>query len=248
MEVPKFSRWLLISDVDDTLLGDAGGIDAFSRQCSQVLLVLNSSRPLASVRRSFEELPNPPRVDGRITAMGTEIEIRGSDCAAWQDHFADWDRGPVDRLMKRAGMRPHAAEMQTRFKASYEVPRAAWAELRSSVLTEAPRSTVITSGKSDFDVIPAGAGKDRAALWVAEHFGIPPARWGVAGDSSNDLAVFLAAPRAIAVGNSRQELLLNADPYRTYHATRSHAWGLIEGLRRWGALAPDPSENHGNEN
>lgn len=248
MEERTISPWLLISDVDDTLLGDAGGLDAFSRECSRILLVLNSSRPAASLGRTFDALADRLRLDGRITAMGTEIEIGGRIRGEWQEQFGDWDRRPVDRLMEQAGMTPHAGEMQTRFKASFAVPRGRWGEIREAVLAVLPESKVITSGESDFDVIPIEAGKDKAALWVAEQLGVPASRWGVAGDSANDLAVFQIAPRAIAVGNSRQELLRNADPHRTYHATRSHAWGLIEGLRRWGALAPDPRTNHGNEN
>ena len=248
MEERRISPWLLISDVDDTLLGDARGLDAFSRECSKILLVLNSSRPAPSVGRTFDQVSSRLRVDGRISAMGTEIEIGGTIHSEWQEQFSGWDRGLVDRLKEHAGMRPHADEMQTRFKASFAVPRSRWVEMRSAILAVLPESKVITSGESDFDVIPGEAGKDRAALWVAKQLGIHSSRWGVAGDSANDLAVFEIAPRAIAVGNSRQELLRNADPYRTYHATRSHAWGLIEGLRRWGALAPDHQTNHGNEN
>ncbi|MCW1913654.1 HAD family hydrolase [Luteolibacter sp. GHJ8] len=248
MEVRRSFPWLLISDVDDTLLGDAGGLDAFSRECIGVLLVLNSSRPAASVEKTFADISSGPELAGRITGMGTEVEIGGRKRSDWQEMFEGWERAPVDRLMKRMGFPAHAAEMQTAFKASFAVPRSRWTEVRKAVLAGSPGSKVICSGEGDFDVIPAAAGKDRAALWVAGELGIPASRWGVAGDSANDLAVFHAAPRAIAVGNARQELLRNADPAKTYHATRSHAWGLIEGLRRWGALAPDLTENHGNEN
>ena len=73
-------------------------------------------------------------------------------------------------------------------------------------------------------------------MWVAARLGIPPERLIVAGDSGNDLAMFHAAGKAIAVGNARDELLERADPLRTFIARGPRAWGLIEGLRHWGAI------------
>ena len=234
MQKQASPAWLLVSDIDDTLAGDDEGIAAFSRH--QVRLVLNSSRPLGSVRETMAGFPAELRIDGVITALGTEILLDGALQTDWTDRFAGWDRGPVDDLMARAGMQPHPAEMQTPFKASFSVPCERWDEFHTAVRAAAPASRIIASGDSDFDVIPALGGKDHATLWVAGRLGIDPARLIVAGDSGNDLAMFLAAGKAIAVGNARAELLDRADPARTYFAKGTRAWGLIEGLRHWGAL------------
>ncbi len=237
MEEEEEPRWLLVSDVDDTLAGDEGGLADFAREGGGVLLVLNSSRPRESVLRTVEGFPAGLRVDGVITALGTEILWQGEDLAEWTRGFSGWNRWPVDKLMEREGMRAHPQEMQTVFKASFSVPRARWEDLQAAVLAAAPESRVIVSGESDFDVIPAAAGKDRATLWMAERLGVPPERLVVSGDSANDLAMFQAAPRAIAVGNARRELLERADPHRTYFARGERARGILEGLRHWGAIS-----------
>lgn len=227
--------WLLVSDIDDTLAGDDEGIAAFSKH--RVRLVLNSSRPLASVRKTLAGFPAGLRIDGVITGLGTEILLGGIFQTGWIARFTGWDRRPVDDIMEHAGMLPHPDEMQTPFKASFSVPADRRDELHAKVRAATPDSRIIVSGDSDFDVIPALGGKDHATLWVAGKLGIDPARLIVAGDSGNDLAMFQAAGKAIAVGNARAELLDRADPARTYFAKGRRAWGLIEGLRHWGALA-----------
>ena len=71
-------RWLLVSDVDDTLLGDD---EALSRllsaldEAGTVLLALNSSRPLASVRQTLDSLGSTQTLApvALIGAMGTEM-------------------------------------------------------------------------------------------------------------------------------------------------------------------------------
>lgn len=234
-EVKAFPDWLLVSDVDDTLAGDEEGIAAFSRH--RVPLVLNTSRPLGSLRMTMAAFPAGLRVDGVIAGLGTEIQLGGAFQSEWTARFAAWDRGPVDEIMAGAGMPPHPEEMQTPFKASYSVPRGRWEDLHARVRAASPASRIIASGDSDFDVIPALGGKDHATLWVAGKLGIDPGRLIVAGDSGNDLAMFQAAGKAIAVGNARAELLERADPARTYFSEGNRAWGLIEGLRHWGALA-----------
>lgn len=242
MEEATSKRWLLISDLDGTLTGDDGGAAAMTKLGIRVTLVLNSSRPRHSVLRTLEDLPKDLRVAGLITAMGTEIMLHGLDMPNWPERFASWDRRPVDELMERHGILPHRPEFQARYKASYHAPADRWHDLRSRVLRVAPESQIVTSGESDFDVLPAAAGKRNAASWVARTMGFPSSRIVVAGDSGNDLDMFAGARMAIAVANSRAELTEKADPATTYFADQPHARGVIEGLRHWGALPPVEQE------
>jgi len=230
------SRWLLVSDVDGTLTGNDGGVRALAGLGIHVALVLNSSRPRESVVETLERLPPSLRLTGLISGMGTEICLRGADQPEWTRRFEDWDRGPVDSFMGRVGILPHRPNFQTPYKASFTVPAKRWPYFRRQILDIAPHSQVITSGESDFDVIPAEAGKDKAMLWVARALGFDPGRVIVAGDSANDLTMFNAARMAIAVGNARQELVERADPNRTYFARENHGLGVIEGLKHWGAI------------
>ena len=231
-------QWLLVTDVDDTLAGDWSSLCQFAKSCASVLLVLNSSRPRGSLATTLAEFPVELRVDGAVSALGTEIEIGGRPCRDWQKQFVNWDRSLVERILAKEGCEPHPDEMQTAFKASFAVPASRWSAVAEKIFQTVPGSRVITSGKSDFDVTPATANKGAAALHVASILGIPRDRMIVAGDSGNDLSMFQVADRAIAVGNARRELIDAADPARTYFARAPRAAGLIEGLLHWGALAP----------
>lgn len=238
MRVLDSRQWLLVTDVDDTLAGDWSSLCEFAKSCASVLLVLNSSRPRDSLTPTMTAFPSDLRIDGVVSALGTEIEVGGKSCYKWQERFADWDRSLVDRILAEEACEPHPHDMQTAFKASFAVPASRWSAVAEKIFQTVPGSRVITSGKSDFDVIPATADKGAAALHVAALLGIPLDRMIVAGDSGNDLSMFEVADRAIAVGNARRELIAAADPARTYFARAPRAAGLIEGLLHWGALTP----------
>lgn len=225
--------WLLVSDVDDTLCGDHDLLEEFSRW-SGFRLIVNSSRPRGSVLKTLAAVPPDLKIDGVITALGTEILLDGREVREWSDRFADWDRGIIDELMAAEGFFPHPGEFQARFKASFTVPVNSWETMMDKVCKALPGSRIIASGDSDFDVIPSGAGKDNATLFVAELLGIRRDRLIVAGDSGNDFDMFEAVEKAIAVGNARRELLERANPDRTCFAREPRAAGLLEGLQFWG--------------
>ncbi len=96
--------------------------------------------------------------------------------------------------------------------------------------------TIIASGRDDFDVIPVGAGKESALRFLAETLDVEQEKTVVAGDSGNDLAMFRAAGQAIAVGNARAELLSAMPAATSFHATKPHALGVLEGLIHFGVL------------
>lgn len=226
-------EWLLVTDVDDTLCGDDAALRELSRW-GGFRIVLNSSRPRASVVKTMEGFPPGLRVDGVITALGTEILLDAEDVVEWNFQFSGWDRTTLDRWMSECGFPAHPGEFQSRYKASFRVPRTRWREVIRAVTGLLPGSRVIASGETDFDVIPAGAGKDRAAVFVAERLGIRRDHLVVAGDSGNDFDMFNAAEKAIAVGNARPELIELADRHRTCFAKADRAAGILEGLRFWG--------------
>jgi len=238
-------RWLLVTDVDDTLIGD----DASLRQLldtlpgAGILLALNSSRPRESVARTIEEAwPSgaaPP--DAVITGLGTEIDYATSGHDdAWQHRFDGWPHDEVDRVVGGLGFVRHAEEFQTRFKASYAVPSAAASDVEAALDAAGIARRTISSGDSDFDVIPAGAGKAEAMFRVADCLEIPRDRVIVAGDSGNDLVMFEQASRGVVVGNARRELRERVDRDRAYLATAEYAAGILEALQEWG-LVPERS-------
>ena len=234
--------WLLISDVDDTLTGDAAGLqslcDAILRNHSQLWLALNSSRPRASVARTLQQDFPPAMVpDAMITALGTEIYVEGQPVDAWHQRFRGWPQREVFDLLSALGHRPHDDEFQTPNKVSFAVaPGAAQTEARAELERHSLPCRIVASGADDFDVIPPNAGKAAAALYLAEILGNSPDQIIVAGDSGNDLEMFRIAQRAIAVANARDELLAAMPTDTAYIAKRPHAAGVLEGLVHFGVI------------
>jgi len=236
------NRWLLVTDVDNTLTGDDAALREFveiHRQLPNLLLALNSSRPAASVIQTLAHLPDDLRPDAMITAMGTQITIAGPD-VHWEQRFESFDRAPIDALMRQLGFARHDEQFQTPYKASYEVPQVAAQAAQAAIALAVERFgmdvQIIRSGESEFDVIRANAGKGAASIYLAEQWSVLPKRLIVAGDSANDLSMFKVAAKGIVVGNARDELRGAVDPQFTHFASASFAAGIIEGLEHWGAL------------
>ena len=230
--------WLLVTDVDDTLIGDDEAYREFERAltaCPAAKVALNSSRPVASVQNTLASLEPPLAPVAIIGAMGTEILHRGRFVSEWTDRFGDWSRRPIDQVMSALGFQPHDAEYQTRFKASYVVPGGeSEKKARKAISSLAQTVRIVTSGASDFDVLPPNADKGEATLFLTAMLGASPTRLIVAGDSANDLAMFDKSERGIVVGNARDELRRAVNPNGVYFASEARAHGLLEGLRHYG--------------
>lgn len=241
MSVPATRPWLWVSDIDDTLTGDAPAMEALgadlARSRDRVWFAVNSSRPYDSVAETLSrEFPDSLAPDYVITALGTEIRSL-SDTApepGWQARFAGWPQKDIHATLLSLGHRPHAAIYQTPFKVSFTVPRYAQEAARQAL--EPFACQIIASGTDDFDVIPTAAGKGAATLHLAGTLGIRSDRVVVSGDSGNDLAMFDVASLGIAVGNARPELIRALPPGAFYHANAAHAGGVLEGLRHYGVL------------
>lgn len=234
--------WLVVSDIDDTLTGDRESLNqlwAALRQLNgAVRLALNSSRPAQSVGRTIrEEFPSDFAPDAIISGLGTEISIGGAEVDGWRQRFDVWPRDEIVSFVLSLGHLPHPDEFQTPGKASFSVAERSDVDaLLEGLSTRGLPVQAIYSGKSDLDLIAPGAGKDNAMLFLAGHFGIDAGRLVAAGDSGNDLAMFEAADRAIAVGNARRELRHSAPRDKTYFARAPHAAGVFEGLKAFGVL------------
>ena len=239
-DIPE--QWLLVSDIDDTLTGNKAELEHLCRlidvQRPSILIALNSSRPYRSVDVTLSDyFPDGFEPDAVITGLGTEIRLNGVWLESWQQQFESWPDEEVRNLLVQMGFEPHSEVYQTEGKASFAVPDETAVEMVSDRLKLAgiPFKTIY-SGKSDLDILAPGAGKDRAMRYLANELGIAQSRTVAAGDSGNDLALFEAAGKAIAVGNARSELLEKMPLDKTYHASAAHAAGVAEGLQAFGLL------------
>ena len=233
----------LVSDIDDTLTGDEEALAELLEYASQgelFRLVLNSSRPRMSVEKTLAGFPGSYFPTDLVTGMGTEVMLEGEPVQEWEERFCGWQRGIVDEIVENLGGIPHAQEFQTAYKASFAVEGKGRRErVREAIAKCGQPSLVVISGQRDFDVLPIGAGKGQAMLFVAELLGLNVARQVlVAGDSANDLAMFEISSQGIVVGNARAELREAVERETAYQASGCYASGVIEGLRHWGVIPP----------
>jgi HAD superfamily hydrolase (TIGR01484 family) len=236
--------WLLVTDVDDTLLGNRSAFSQFVSTISrttELAVMLNSSRPIQSLQKTISRLPTDWCPCGMIGALGTEIELNGDRILRWTQRFSDFDREPIDAAMARLECEPHDQEFQTPLKASFSVPAPRQEEAQKAVSDTGIPARIVRSGETSFDVIPEDAGKGAALQEVREILGVTPERTLAAGDSANDLDMLQEA-NAIVVGNATPKLktALRDSDVDAYHATRTHAAGVLEGLQSAGVpLRPE---------
>lgn len=236
------NRWLFVSDVDDTLVGDEAALadlaEALQTTSAQLIIAYNSSRPCASLRQTLRSVSHLPMPDYLIGALGTEIQI-GASGEPWTGHTQQfsqgWSRDKIATLMNDLGCVAHAPEFQTPFKASYDVPSPAYNRVLAELQATGLAIKIIYSGGKNLDIIPQAAGKGAIIDYLRRRLQIQPERVVVAGDSGNDLEMFIAPYRGIVVANATPELKkLQAD--HVYHAQSAYARGVLEGLRFWQVL------------
>jgi len=235
-------KWLLASDVDDTLLGDEAALaelnEVLARERPRIYIALNSSRPCESLRLSLQRHDSLPVPDFLIGALGTEIQdAEGNMLEGYSRQFkSGWDRETVERLVPGEWGRPHPPEWQTPFKVSFDIDDpevAGW--VRSRLSDERLSAKLIVTHGLKLDVIPSGAGKGTAIEFLRDRLMIDRDRVVVAGDSANDIDMFTDDNHGIVVGNADPELATLVRP-RIYRSKRSQAAGVLEGLRYWGVL------------
>jgi sucrose-6-phosphatase len=225
----------LIADVDGTLTGDTIALaDLLDAAGDRVSIVLNSSRPVASVRRTLLGFPGAWMPAGIIGALGTEIELEGRPDRLWSRRWGGWDRRLVDEVMGRLGFEPHDDEFQTALKASFEVPPGDRERALEALADAGVDAAVLVSGDSDLDVVPPGAGKAPAARHAAAVLGFDDSRVATAGDALIDVDM-LEFGHGILVGNATAEADAAASE-RVLRAGAHFAAGVAEGLRAVGAL------------
>ncbi|MEX2577636.1 MAG: HAD-IIB family hydrolase [Verrucomicrobiales bacterium] len=238
-------EYLLISDLDDTLLGDDGALAefvAFRESIAdrvRIELVYASGRFHDSIRRDIEQtlLPEPLAVIGGV---GSQIVRHpdGTFVEGWKKRMSErWSAARVREILSdEPELEIQPEKDQSDFKVSYFARNADEERLRhwKRKLRESgihPR--VVYSSNRDLDFLPEAVDKGTAAAFVAERLGFPPERVFVAGNSANDAALFEHGFRGIVVGNAHDELKILAEREDVYLSPLPIAAGVRDGIRHW---------------
>lgn len=238
------AEWLLVSDLDGTMIGDNDALNRLSKIISnfreKLIVAFNSGRTPASMRTTINRYSNLPFPDYLIGALGTEIEYGPSGIHILDFRLLideDWDRVTIVSILEKINLRMQIDEDQTPHKISYWVNKKRTYEQVVNCLDSARiRAKVVYTDGIYLDIIPIRAGKGQAIEYLRNKILISPQNVIVAGDSDNDLDMFITPYKGIIVGNATGELK-RLKGENIYHSKKNYADGVIDGLEYWGIFS-----------
>jgi sucrose-phosphate synthase len=232
---------LLVSDIDNTLIGDREGLAHFLEHWHQrqqpTGFGIATGRHLESALEILQEW-GVPLPDLLITSVGSEIHY-GSQLimdTSWQKHISyRWQPEQVRALMQDLpGITMQKPEQQRSHKISYlvDVQKApSMREIQRLLRRHKLHVRVIFSHGEYLDLLPIRASKGDALRYCAMKWGIPVHQMLVAGDSGNDEQMLRGNTLAVVVGNHSPELAKLRGESRVYFAQGCYAWGILEGIK-----------------
>jgi sucrose-6-phosphatase len=244
------SEFLLVTDLDNTLIGDEEALQCLNdwfkqhRQTYGSYLVYATGRSLKSYQRLITQtsLLEP---DVLIASVGTEIYYLGNELdETWSSLVAHgWNREVVSVIAQQfPQLIPQPNSEQRPFKLSFvlnEEDSSILPRIEAQFMTQGIEAELIYSNDRDLDIVRRKANKGNALIHIREVLGLAAEQTIVCGDSGNDIALFAANKAGIIVGNARRELLQwhqdNLENKR-YLAQAQYAAGIIEGLKHFSII------------
>jgi sucrose-phosphate synthase len=240
------AAWVLVFDLDRTLVGDRISLERLvawiRRHREGVAFGVVTGRRLEGalhvLRRWGIDAP-----DVLVSSVGSEIHY-GPDWRAdaqWENHIRPhWRRADVARTLEGVpGLRLQAARKQGAYKLSFHVNAGRAPELTAlyaRLHREGLRARLLLSQGRFLDVLPHRASKGQSVRYLAYKWGIPLARFVVAGDSETDRDMLAGETRGIVVANHSPELAGLRGREGIYFAQRPFAGGVLDGLEHYGFL------------
>jgi len=244
-------RWILASDIDNTLTGDRAALEALRsdidrlRSSGELFLILSTGRRLDQVIDGFEK-EGIPMADAVVSQVGTEIYLppfeRGMDpLHVWRDLLMeDFSRNEALKIIEGVeGIEMQPEKFNTPLKISCyldkaEDPEAAVAEIqrRAEYKGDGLCQVVWSSGR-DLDLIPVAAGKGNAIRFVINLQKLEAEKIITAGDSGNDRSMFDEFQCGIVVANAQPELMALKKEHPIsdfYFSEKPYAAGVRDGL------------------
>jgi len=224
-------NYILISDLDDTLIGNDESLQKFNNVMSSLrdkfFLVYSSGRFKESILSVVQEhgLLEP---DAIISNVGTEIYYHPSwnEDKNWEKLIGEnWQKKEILSILENFSVEPQP--YNKKFTASYYVEdKSVVEEIRKNLKNY--KVQIIHTKSYLLDIIPDKAGKGNAARYLKKKKALSTI---CSGDSENDIDMLTKCDFSILVGNAEERVkkqLLKYD--KIYQATSEYASGVIEGL------------------
>lgn len=234
------ARKALISDIDNTLLGNKKGLQQLiawlKNHAGSVVFGIATGRSLESAVKVLKNARVPiPNV--LITSVGSEINYSNGlqPDAGWANRIAHlWRWEALEKILSGVpGLILQPAENQRKFKLSYNVETEnmpSLDDLYRLLRGHRLHARLIYSHEKFLDVLPIRASKGHAIRYLAYKWGLPLENFLVVGDSGNDMEMLLGDTLGIVVGNHSAELESLRGMERIYFAQGRQADGILEGL------------------
>lgn len=237
-------------DLDGTLLGELNSCEAFLHSWNILakdaspFLCYNTGRTVKSTLLVADDyrLPCPDFV---ISEVGTKIyNVKEKQ---YLEEFVEtlvegWDLQLVERVIQQLnfGQIPQPEEVRNQFKASWYLDDATPEQIsliKLRLKEAGAEANVVYSGSHYLDILPKRANKGHALSWLLMRLQVSPKETLVAGDSGNDIAMFLLEDvKGIVVANALPELYNITNRLSVYHAKGRSVDGVLEGLTYYGVF------------
>ncbi len=240
---PPKENWLLVSDLDDTLLGDDRALERFREFFDEkqpgLDVIYASGRFCESIDKDVEQtaLPKPLATIGGV---GSEIWLypdRQPLKAWWEKISAHWSAEKVREVLRdEADLEIQPDENQSAYKVSYYLEQATperLQQLETAIKNAGIRSCHIYSSQRDLDILPAGVNKGKAAAFLIDYLNRAHHNVLASGNSGNDATLFENDFAGIIVANAHDDLKQYKDEDHVYLAGAPHADGVREGIEYW---------------
>lgn len=237
------ARKVIISDIDNTLLGDEQGLAEFLQwlrmHAGNISFGIATGRTVESAVRILKKW-RVPMPDILITSVGSEINYWPSlrPDKGWSNHIRHrWRREALAEALKEIpGLALQAPENQREFKLSYLVTPERMPPLKQlyqHLHKQNLHAKLIYSHEAFLDVLPVRASKGLAVRYLAYKWGLPLQSFLIAGDSGNDEEMLVGDTLGVVVGNHSPELESLRDREQIYFAKNTYALGILEGMKHY---------------
>ena len=239
------SHLVIISDIDNTLLGDEEGLSEYLNYLHQMdsrfSFGIATGRRLDSAISVLDEWQVIPKPDIFITSVGSEIYYgplleRDNN---WTRQINDqWEADKLrEVLIAFEGLQLQPDSDQREFKVSFfadgtfeeKLPKLKHYLQQNNLL-----ANIIYSHGQFLDLLPIKASKGLAIQHLAHQRGLPMKQFLVAGDSGNDEEMLTSDALGIVVGNYSPELEKLRGKAGIYFAKKYYARGILEGIQYFG--------------
>ena len=235
---------MIVSDIDNTLLGDAESmhrfLDLISSHRETIGFGIATGRTIDSAMKVLKEndcfMP-----DIFITSVGAELYYMYGDVpylsTGWESHIDYlWNRQRIVDLLKQFPFLEYQEEETQRpFKVSYYVNGSpdTIEEIRRLLANHKVRCNIVYSHDQFLDLLPIRASKGLAVRYLAYRWNIANSHVIVAGDSGNDEDMITGDLLGIVVGNHSAELEKYRGRRRIFFAEAQYAAGILEGIHHY---------------